>query len=358
MTIYDHPNIGNRLQNYALQETLKKLGLSVSTLNFTQNKINKATKLKCIIQKISGYVLPGDLNYWRFIFPRELKFERFNKLFINTVSIYDISKLFQYKSDFWIVGSDQVWNILWYNDFEKERYVYFLDFVESKKKISYSASFGVKNIPDKWSGWIGERLHNFRTISVREESGKEIVEKLTGKKAEIHIDPTLLLSSDEWDHVKQKPDHIDFSEPYLLTYFLGNKSCNTNRVISKIAEDYKLKIYNLLDYEQPELYTIDPAEFLFLVKNAAIVLTDSFHACVFSFIYGKPFLVFDREGLDMDISSRIDTFIHTFHLDRKRFSEDIPDNLMEHNYDEGMFVLEKERKKSLEYLQSSTLTLE
>lgn len=351
VTIFDHYNIGNRLQNYALQEVLKTLGLNVNTLQFIPNKITKKTRIKWFIQKICGYKLPGDTNYWKLFVPREFKFEEFNKTYIKTIAISDMSKLNSLQSDFWVVGSDQVWNILWYNDFEVEGRIFFLEFVKDSPKISYAASFGVNSIPEKWRVRLSKQLESFMALSVREESGKNILERMAGLKAEVHVDPTLLLGRKEWDFLAKKPAKVNCSKGYLLTYFLGDKSDVTKEIIHKIAKEKRLEIFNLLDFEQPDLYTVNPAEFLYLVKNARIIITDSFHACVFSFIYCKPFLVFEREGLEMDISSRIDTFIRKFHLENKRFRGENSVDLFECNYEEGYAVLEEEKRKSINYLK-------
>ena len=351
VTIFDHYNIGNRLQNYALQEVLKSIGLNVNTLQFIPNKITNITRFKWFIQKLCRYKLPGDTDYWKLFVPRELKFEKFNKTYIQTITIFDMSKLNTLPSDFWVVGSDQVWNILWYTDFEIEGKIYFLEFVKDCPKISYAASFGVNSIPEKWRTRISKQLEAFKALSVREESGEKIIERLTGLKAEVHVDPTLLLSRKEWDSLAKKPAKVNFSKDYLLAYFLGEKSDATKEIIHNVAKENKLEIFNLLDFEQPGLYTVNPAEFLYLVKNARIIMTDSFHACVFSFIYRKPFLVFGREGLGMDMSSRMDTFTRKFHLENKRFRGIIPADLFKCNYEEGYAVLEEEKKKSINYLK-------
>ena len=352
VTIYDHPNIGNRLQNYALQEVLKSLGLNVYTLQFTPNRITNKTKLKWFIQKLCCFRLPGDTFFWKLFVPRELKFEKFNKAHIKTVVAYNKAKLDALQADFWIVGSDQVWNVLWYTDFEIEGRVYFLEFVKNSPKFSYAASFGIDSIPKKWKSRISKQLKAFMALSVREESGKQIIEELTGLDADVHVDPTLLLDKKEWDCLVKKITTGDFSNNYLLTYFLGDKSDITRDIISKIAKENCLKICNLLDFKQPDLYAVDPAEFLYLIKNARVVITDSFHACVFSFIYGRPFLVFSREGLGIDISSRINTFTRKFHLESKIFQGNIPDDLFDCNYSDGYAVLEEEQKKSINYLKS------
>ena len=94
VTIYDpKPNIGNRLQNYAVQEVLKQIGFQVNTLSFQKSLISGKQKLKALAQKMSGYKLPGDTTYWKGVPERVRKFEQFNQKYIVTQHINIIDQI-------------------------------------------------------------------------------------------------------------------------------------------------------------------------------------------------------------------------------------------------------------------------
>ncbi len=159
----------------------------------------------------------------------------------------------------------------------------------------------------------------FKEISVREEAGKKIVEDLTGRKdVEVLVDPTMLLTAEEWDNVSNKPEQLK-TDKYILNYFLGELSEKRKNEIDRIAKENGCKIINMLDSNSP-FYKTGPAEFLYLEKNAFLICTDSFHACVFSILYNRPFIVFEREDNNVSMNSRIDTLLNKFHLQDRRYN--------------------------------------
>ena len=107
------------------------------------------------------------------------------------------------------------------------------------------------------------------------------------------------------------------------------------------------------DRDQPELYVSGPEEFIFLLSKAKLVLTDSFHACVFSFLFRKPFLVYKREDTQNNMMSRIDTLLKKFKLQRKFVDSGLHNELFECDYDLGYEILAKERVKVIEFLKKS-----
>src|SRR5699024_4424214 len=124
--------------------------------------------------------------------------------------------------DFFIVGSDQVWNP---HNLHGTSF-YFLDFAPKEKRISYSASFGIDSIPEKYEKLYIEKLSEMSHISVREHAGANIVKKLTGTDAPVLVDPTMLLTKDEWLSLSKRASNRPKS-PYMLTYFLGGPNDRT-----------------------------------------------------------------------------------------------------------------------------------
>ena len=192
-----------------------------------------------------------------------------------------------------------------------------------------------------------------KAISVREDKGKELAEQLTGRTdIGVHVDPTFLLTAEDWKKVEKKPPMYK-GEKYILKYFLGEKNSEVNQQLEKYAVAHQLQIIDVISPDSP-YYNIGPSEFLYLERNAELIVTDSFHSCVFAIIYQKPFIVAERKEKNLQgMGSRIDTLLKKFHLeDRKYFNVDLEDIIYsEINYDEIGNVLEIEKNKSFQYLK-------
>lgn len=350
VTIYDPlPNYGNRLQNYAVQDILRSCNINNSTISY-ENGMPIMEKIKYYIQVIFQYKLSGNKLYWQFIFPRKLVFEKFNKRYINTQHITDINQI--KRADYYVLGSDQVWNTVWYHEGDMKKDLFLLTFCRPEQKVCFAPSFGTEHLPEKWKKWFQENLYTFPALNVREEAGQRIIKELTGQNAEVLIDPTMMLNKDDWLKIAKKPKKIDTDIPYILTYFLGERTERVKQTLKQLAQKYECRVYNLLDITQPEVYVTGPSEFIYMVSRSKLVLTDSFHASVFSFLFEKPFLVYPREGTYSDMMSRIDTLLKKFHLERKYIDSGLQNDLMECDYKKGYAVLTKERQKVMNYLKT------
>ena len=347
LTINDNNNYGNRLQNYAVQQVLNKKNFVVETIINT-TRINKNTsKFKSILKNIK-YRLKCEIN------PRKKYFNSFNKN-INfskiKINYKKIPKNINNKYDFFITGSDQVWN----PNLKRFSEIDFLKFADSFKRIAFSASIGVSELTDQQNNFIRENIKDFKKISVREKSAKDIIQKLTDKKdIEVLLDPTMMLDNKEWDKVLSQPKQMKKmkNKKYILNYFLGNISENKKIEIERIAKENNCEIINILDKNCPFNKT-GPAEFLYLEKNAFLICTDSFHSCVFAILYNRPFIVFERDENIVSMNTRIDTLLSTFKLENRKFNGKITKDLLQINYEEAYKILEKERKKSEEFLKEA-----
>lgn len=336
ITIFDENNYGNRLQNYAVQEVLKSLGFDVETIN----NVN--------IIKNENY-----FEKFKKVMPeRREKFLKFNKenLKITEEIIFhhEVPENFHENYDYFVIGSDQIWNYKFedrFSDFS------FATFAPKEKRISFSASFGISSIKESnYKQYEG--LKDMKAISVREDVGKEIVEMITGRQdAEVLIDPTMMLSAEKWTRVMRKPEKLKSSK-YILKYFLGEMSEEKNEEIERFAKENNCDIIDVLD--ENAFYGTGPSEFIYLIKNSFMVLTDSFHSCVFSIIFNKPFLIFEREEKEemlKDMNSRIVTLLEKFELKNKEYNGKIYDEQIKVDYSKAYCVLEKERKKAKSYLK-------
>ena len=229
ITINDNNNYGNRLQNYAVQTYLKKLGFDVETL---KNKEPYNEKKKYVFRVIKN-VIKGNK---RIKDERLKRFEDFNKnIKFSRRTITAFSNI-KDKYDFFVVGSDQVWN----SNIGRLRDVDLLGFARDEQKIAFSASFGVSEISSKDKEKVEKEISKFKAISVREKVGENIIKKLTNRTdVEVLIDPTMLLNPEEWDIVAKRPKQIDLlkNKKYILNYFLGELSENRKKEIERVAKE-------------------------------------------------------------------------------------------------------------------------
>ena len=334
-TLYGNENFGNKLQNYALQTKLGELGFNVKTIKTEEVRNKYFRNFKNIIK----FFLP---QYHKIVARYNL-FLKFSKNYLKYTNKKN-------SADYYVIGSDQVWN-----PNTSKYFKLFVGYDLLGVKISYAASIGISNISTTKNNFIADGLQNFKSISVREDSGKKIIEELTGRNdIEVLIDPTMLLTTEEWNKVSIKPKNFDKlnGKKYILNYFLGELSEVRKREIEKIAKDNDCEIINLLDKNDP-FYISGPSEFLYLEKNAFLICTDSFHSSVFALLYDRPFVIFDREDNEQNMSSRLDTLINKFNLKNRRFNGKITKENLEHDYTEAYKILEKERKKSKEFLEKA-----
>lgn len=342
LTINDDTNFGNRLQNYAVQEYLKKNNCIVETItnqkgNIGSNVIKK--KIKAVIKKF----IPQSK------FKRNNCFNKFNKN-INFSKIHiDLNNIpsdLDSKYDSFFTGSDQVWN----PTFGRMSDIDFLTFTAKEKRNSFSASFGISEIPDDMKEYYSKNLKDMNNISVREDRGKEIVEELTGRTdVEVLVDPTMLLNAEEWDRVSIKPKQLK-TDKYILNYFLGELSQERKDEINRIAKENNCEVINILD-KNSEFYATGPSEFLYLEKNAFCICTDSFHSSVFAILYNRPFIIFDREDSNAKMNSRLETLINKFNLKNRKFEGKITNDNLNHNYEDAYKILEKEKEKTNKFIK-------
>lgn len=342
ITIVDKDNYGNRLQNYAVQETLRKYKFDTTTINNTPI-LNSEDKY--VLRKIKYLLL--KLKSKKECKERKDNFERFDNNINIDKKMFNIKNKEKYsKYDYFFVGSDQVWNPY----FGRLRDLDLLLPFEGKRKIAISASFGISKLPNEYESKVKKALKDFNGISVRENDGKKIVENITGRKdVEVLIDPTMMVSVEEWDKVAVKPKQLKKNK-YILNYFLGKLSEKKQNEIERIAKENDCEIINILD-KNSEFYKCGPSEFLYLEKNAFLICTDSFHSCVFSILYNVPFVVFNRDDSVVCMNSRINTLLKKFQLEERYVNEKIDNDLLMCDFKQSMKILEEERLKADSFLR-------
>lgn len=361
ITIVDLSNYGNRLQNYAVQTVLEKLGFKTETIYaedvfyyafsepFIYSPESKKQKIKLLFQKMTGYKRFGNREYW-VVVSGFSAFNKFNKKYIPCRSVKSLDEIGD--ADFYVAGSDQIWNPTWYVKGDLRNDVYTLSFAPPEKRVCFSPSFGINELPEEWKDYFRNELSKFPMLSSREAAGADIIKNLTGKDAQVTIDPTLMLERSEWDKIAAKTKRADCNRDYILTYFLGGRNERVNADLEKYSAQTGAVVYNMQDVTNHKLYAADPGEFIYLIAHAKLIVTDSFHACVFSFLYDKPFVLYGRQDNDT-MMSRMDTLFNTLDLKRKYVDSGLPNELLECDYSVGHRRIEAEKRKSMDFLKKS-----
>jgi len=349
ITITRNQNYGNKLQNYAVQEFINKLGYETETiLNSTKKGFNTPISFLSKIKKINPFYIFKVIQvrlknrfhiknskdklfssiFWvkknrdeisKTIKDRVNAFHTFSKRHIVqstfTISLNDLKLSELNKFTYFVCGSDQVWN----PNYPQTSNIDFLQFTEQSKRIAFSPSFGVSEIPESKKSIYSKWLNEIPYLSVRENQGAKIIKDLTGRDATVLVDPTLLLNKKEWMCLVKKPD-MTIPKKYILTYFLGNQKKEYYSFIHKAAKENDCIVINLNDIHEIESYKVDPSGFLYLINNSFLVCTDSFHGMVFSIIFKKEFVAFDRVEDGKSMGSRVETLLNKFDLEGRHFN--------------------------------------
>ncbi len=366
ITITDGCNYGNRLQNYALQticmkynaecETIRrKTSRDVSCFNICVDRLKDAIK----------FLLKRKTN--RVYRLRKKIFCEFNDKYIywsrNTLKYNLASKDLNFKYDYFICGSDQIWNVKF--DVIKEDILNYLAFFAApEKRIAYAASFGSVDIDSEYKDYFINELPKFKAISVREKSGKQIIKDLVDINTTVVLDPTMLLTTDEWQAVSTQPRYVKNNIKFIVTYFMSGRSDEITEYIQTVKRFYNCETVINLDMEftgrsaieNEDHFCTSPTEFLWLINHSCAVLTDSFHATVFSLLFHKPFCVFQRKAKEKgnEMGSRIDTLLGYFGMEDYLDDINHPTRLPK-SYDGNMInqVLTNKRLESIDFLINS-----
>jgi hypothetical protein len=337
ITLQDNNNIGNRLQNYALQTAIEQRGNEVVNLDngyttipshkeFRKNKIKKwlgklgSKKYARKYQKFFNSQLRRQAN------------ERFTSENITNIRRVTYAGVFEQKWDSYdlaITGSDQVWHN-WHKD-PKELPYYYLEFMPEEKRVSYAASFGFDEFPDEDRAEHVKGQKGMHAISCREKSGCKLVKEATGKNSVHVLDPTLLLKADDWRKAEADVSAVvKPGEKYAFLYFLGNITAEYQKYIDEIVSKQGLRIINFLDMKDEKIAKCGVGEFISLIDHAEYVLTDSFHCTVFSILFDKQFTVFKRkqDGFEK-MYSRIEELLQSTDHMTNSYNKIIPDPQIE-----------------------------
>ena len=347
LTFHWATNYGAVLQCYALQEYLSRLGHDVKVINykplqFDDSLCNFFRQHKFL--DISAYFIERN---------REKALKVFRRNFLHlTPRITSCSQLSTLTDDFDLIisGSDQVTNPYFLMNGESNGTVsptYFLGFQFNGKRVGYALSFGCVSYPDNARIIATKYIQNFSSVSVRENSGIDIIKSMGRSDAIVVPDPTLLMQS-EFYHRLADSSNSKIMNSYFYSFFIRHIK-ERKSILQKVFHDYKM-LWNNDDHD----YTL--SGWIFKIKNANFVITDSFHCVVMCLKLHKPFIVITEQSGNIGMNDRLYTLLSILKLEDRiipknkleeyEYSKSIPINWT--SVDDGLNSYSQIGKKFLE----------
>lgn len=335
-------NRGAILQAYALQKAINKLGATCHQIDYNPDGVKK--QYSFIVPK-TFVDIKRDVAFLLGIKGRK-KLDSFRKKisFTEMCAKEKLGKLNK-EYDTFIVGSDQVWNKIC----TESDYSFFLNFVtDSKKKNSYAASFGSVSLSQKEKNIYSQYLSKFNNISVRETSGIAMVRELIQRDVEVVLDPVFLLEKKEWE------DNSYCLNGHYIFLFQYVSNIDTIIKASEIAKSKGWELYISSSHLSARKYgkvirNFGIEDFLSYIRNAELVITDSFHCTAFSIIFNKMFYCVFREG--DPANTRLESILNLFQIENRVFNET---NILldkEIDYQKVNYSIQREKQKSYAYLK-------
>lgn len=349
LTFHFVTNYGAFLQCFALSKILKKYYDEVIVIDYRPSRMLDGEKLintycfKSIIDSFFSLLsfLSRKFNFYK---ARHIYLEQTDTCFFNS----DFLKL---KDGDIYIGSDQVWNF----DITDRDMTFLGNFINHNfnNVFSYAASIGYSSISKSDLKLIGKYINNFDKISVRENDAKIIISSIYKDKIDIVLDPTLLFTMNDW--IQFFDLHYKKRSNYILLYSLTSDSKVIN-IAKKLSLKYNMPIIEVAGQRRSlkrirshkVYYNFGPKKFLELLLGASFVVTDSFHATVFSILFEKNFLTTKHKTR----GSRLEVLLSNLNL-LNRYIDDFDDSLLSSNidYKDVSERLDLFRLKSIKYIE-------
>lgn len=358
ITLHRVRNYGSSLQTLATQSFFEKMGFQVEIIDYYPERYtsvglmkrlkNKSEKLKHNVILLTGARVIMSFSYLK----KKITFDQFLKQYIKmseqTYRTEDELKRYPLESDAYCTGSDQVWNSHWNEGIDKPLYLSFVP--SSKYKFSYASSIGNEILGNEEANAVRGLLSDYAHITVRENKGVDVLDSI-GVKAIQMLDPTLLFPMSFW--VRYVTGRYA-RKKYIVTYNLHHDK-RVDVLAQKLAKEYGLSVYNIsynihdIVRKGKLIWCPTVENYLDLIKNAQYVVTDSFHATVFSIIFHtKFFSIYPEEA-----SSRIRSILALTGLS-ERATDYVPEVgvvAADVDFEEADRILKQERRRAAAYIE-------
>lgn len=363
LSFHNAANYGAALQAYALQKAIGDMGFESEYINYqNHHRKNSYSMSYHIVNSIKKKDLKGAIKYILgspYMNLRKFKFKKFyekNLLYTSKVfSTANEARSLNDKYNKFIVGSDQVWNSK--NNGNDDAYL--LSFVDDdSKKVSYSSSFGISEIPIEQKNIYSTYLSRIAYLSVREQYGVELVKELTNREAKLVLDPVFLLTKDTWLNMAiskkhQKPFVFSYTnQPNQLETFLTTTGYNIeNKLLYKISRS--IKVSDFISRKVRVKYSISPIEFLSIIRDSSLIVSASFHCIVLSIILNKPFVAILSGNTGRD--ERLINILSMLGLEKRIFNDSMTKNdvIAEIDYESVNIKIYDLKESSISFLSNA-----
>lgn len=313
LTYFNYINYGSMLQGYATQKAFQKYLNDPNDcvlINYRYQSKAKKSKILFILlrfKRLYHYICNCRKYFTISKYSSKLNlkapiFDDFRNRYTLTTEIFYRNKQQLRENppifDIYVTGSDQTWSPIVSGGYSETPM--FLDFARANAiKCAYAPSLGTSHLSESNQKKLEANIKDFEIISCRETSGVEILRKLTKKNVSKVLDPTLLLNGDEWREISINPPIGD--KEYILCYFIGDKEYY-REFAQKLSKKLKLPVYYIpvswkdCHANNNLLFDVGPLEFIGLIDNAKVVLTDSFHGTAFSSNLNTTFYSFVKHS--------------------------------------------------------------
>lgn len=360
-------NFGNRLQLYATTAIWRTLGYEPEYLEW-QRRTNPLVHPKSLIRGLFGRPAAGGRETAR-SHERALAFQRFGQQ-IKTRTVTSAVTIDVSDYSYFSTGSDQVWNPhslmltcdassykrAYYNivdphELQDNLNWYFLGFANAGQRITMAPSIGQDCLTTEELGWLADGVENFKSLSVRESRGAELILSCSGREATVVCDPTLALARSAWSDIAD--NRITPKGDYVFAYILGDSTDENRSAVRFASKGGEIPVVHLSDRSLPGEPDAGPAEFISLVSHATHVVTDSFHAGVFASVFERPLTIVHRGGQGTGaMFSRLDSLAKTLGIRNKIFDGTF-DVSAHADYEGVADAIAWERERFMGYLESA-----
>lgn len=360
LTFHTSANYGAALQAFALQHFLEEQGYETEYLDYLNHcrrmfydipyHVRQCIKQGKIVEALFYMLGMPLLN------SRKRKFEEFRRKFLHVSAttwhtpeeLIVTNQLY----DKFIAGSDQIWN----HKHNGSDTSFMLSFVtDPERTISYASSFGLAEVPEELVDGYANSLKRIKYLSTREQSGVELIRKLTGREALLTLDPVFLPNQDFWT---KQIENIPLHENYIFSYTnqrhqMRNFIATTGYDLKEMKHHKLSRFTTLYDFLSPSvkvIYDMAPLEFLANIRGAQLVVSASFHCISFAIILNRPFVCFltGNEGRD----ERLKTLLSHFGLTNRIFSKQMTKEDVNRpiDWEKVNSIIEEKRKDSVAFL--------
>lgn len=350
LTFHFSDNYGAVIQSYALRTVINRMSdCQAEVINFIPRR-----KRGCY----------GNHDIQKKYISKLESFLEFNKNenMITQKEFYKIEELNQEEYDCFVVGSDQVWN----TSFLSFNTAYLLDFVKyGQKKISYAASVGLDVNSKHLKREIFEKyIPDFDYLSVREKTHEKFIDSFTDKNVQVVLDPTLLLAPNDYDSLIKDVEEfrdVEVEGDYIFFYYLKHDATTplACSFVNMLSIKYNLKVVHfyvdmpehVFKNESKSFYFEGPKDFVWYIKHAKIVVTNSFHGTIFSLLYHKPFYTYVVKSME----SRVLDLLGSLGLSERliRGYKPLKEVSFDIDYESVDERLNDERMKSIKFLEEA-----